>query len=159
MIPPVCRAKIAQKSRKYPLDNLARARYSIDVISNNQQQERRTKMKTWQLWEGTKSWTGENDYEVYEFEGEQLGVWKVPTEYLEPYSDVTYYVYQTKSGCIIIQCVEKENRLGGSQYSAIFEYDTLADAAKDGYDEVLYNMRVTSNSDLVKEWRERWLNS
>jgi len=116
-------------------------------------------MKTWQLWEGTKSWTGENDYEVYEFEGEQLGVWKVPTEYLEPYSDVTYYVYQTKSGCIIIQCVEKENRLGGSQYSAIFEYDTLADAAKDGYDEVLYNMRVTGNSDLVKEWRERWLNS
>jgi len=116
-------------------------------------------MKTWQIWEGTKSWTGGNDYEVYEFEGVQLGVWKVPSEYLEPYSDVSYYVYQTEGGCVIIQVVEKENRLGGSTHSAIFEFNTLDEAANDGYDEVLYNMNVTGNGDLVKEWRERWLNS
>jgi len=112
-------------------------------------------MKTWQLWKGAKNWHFvKPQHKVVSFEGEALGTWlnaEEDSEYI-----VSYYAYVTKSGSIIIQRLEKARKPSGTHYSIIHRFRNI-DKAAEMYSEVLYNM--TPHHPLLREWRERWLNS
>jgi hypothetical protein len=109
-------------------------------------------MRTWQIWSGTKSWHYTNpQHQVIEFVGEEIGTWN-----LEQNPLVTFYVYQTEEGKVIIQKLVKAERPGGVHTSQVWEFSNIEEAGRKAAT-VLYNLE--SNHPAVSEWRRRWLNS
>jgi hypothetical protein len=111
------------------------------------------------LWEGTKSWLRgiENSgYEVYEFEGREIGILKMVDEY-DPRYGTTCRVYETSRGEIVIHLVEWAP-LNEEQRAVIAVYDNLCEAAEDGFDRVLLNMIILDRfTFLVEDWRKEWI--
>jgi hypothetical protein len=116
-------------------------------------------METIKIWEGVRSWLrgDENsEYEVYEFEGREIGFLKLVDEEDERYS-TTYRVYETETGGIIVHCLETAP-IDEDMNAAVFVYDNLYEAAEDGFGYVLENMRVLDQQTyLVEEWRREWI--
>jgi hypothetical protein len=116
-------------------------------------------MKTWQLWEGVRSWLrgDENsEYEVVEFVGREVGILKIADEDDARYG-TTYHVYETETGGIVIHSVEWAP-VSEERQAAIFVYDNLYEAAEDGFAYTLENMRILDQQTyLVEEWRREWI--
>jgi len=112
-------------------------------------------MKTWQLWKGAKNWHfTKPQHKVVSFEGEELGNW-LNAEDDGEYT-TSYYAYVTDSGAVLIQRLEKAHKPSGTHYSTIHRFRNIDEAGKE-YGEILYNMNA--HHPLLREWRERWLNS
>ena len=84
------------------------------------------------IWEGRRGSVGgcdDSDYIIVTFDGELLGSW---TEHLDDRGNrgVTYDVYRTTEGTIIIHKVTWSRWEGESDYALVIEYDSLDDAAQ-----------------------------
>jgi hypothetical protein len=116
-------------------------------------------METIRIWEGTKSWLRgieNSEYDVYEFEGREIGILKMVDEY-DPRYGTTYRVYETSQGEIVIHLVEWAP-FDEEQRAVIAIYDNLYEAAEDGFAYVLQNMRILDQRTyLVEDWRREWI--
>ena len=117
-------------------------------------------MRVWNIWKGTKNWhrnvanEEKPEHEVVSFVGEELGSWTVENEASQYV--VTFYVYRTDEDRIIIQKLKKALNPGWDHHSLVWEYSDIEAAGKAAW-RVLFNL--DSDHYLIKEWRERWLNS
>jgi len=116
-------------------------------------------METIRIWEGVRSWLrgDENsDYEIMEFEGREIGTLKIVDEDDTRYG-TTYYIYETNAGGIVIHAVEFAP-IHEEKQAAVFVYDNLYEAAEDGFEYILENMRITDQfTYLVEDWRREWI--
>jgi uncharacterized protein Usg len=114
-------------------------------------------MKRVRLWEGSRGTSSGYDassYEWLEVEAESLGSW---TEWLDDRGNrgVTYDVYRTAEGTIIIHKVTWSRWSDERDYALIVEFATLEQAAEH-YRRELENARIIERKVLsLDEWRQR----
>jgi len=95
-------------------------------------------MEKYTVWSGTRTWLpGDSGYEKYEIVGEELAVW----EDADYDSGRTYYVYAVEDG-IIIHLVRWQSGIGEPHIGSIHRYSNLQEAASDGFEQVLKEMRL-----------------
>jgi surface antigen len=97
------------------------------------------------IWEGRRGSVGgcdDSDYIIVTFDGESLGSW---TEHLDDRGNrgVTYDVYRTAEGTIIMHKVTWSRWEGESDYALVIEYDSLDDAAQ-------YYRRELENAGIIE---------
>jgi len=81
-------------------------------------------MTTISIWQGYRSFTGDNNYETVTFKGAEIG----KVRFNDAESDIQYRVFRDEEDKIIIFFVE---RRGYDCVAEIHEYPTLEDAKKD----------------------------
>jgi len=81
-------------------------------------------MATYTLWYGTRSFTGDNNYETVMFEGAEIG----SVRFTDADSDVQYRVFRDEKDAVIIFFVE---RRGYDCVAEIHKYASLDEAAKE----------------------------
>jgi len=98
-------------------------------------------MQTYRVWEGTRTWLpgDTSEYEVVEIVGEELAVWEDAVDYD---SGQTYYVYQTTEGEIVIHLVKWKSGIGEPHIGSVHRYRDLSEAAADGFEQALKDMRL-----------------
>jgi len=81
-------------------------------------------MATVSIWQGARSFTGDNNYEVVTFTGSEIGSVRFNIDG----DDVQYRIFRDKNENIIVFFVE---RVGYDCTAEIFKYPDLETAAKD----------------------------
>jgi hypothetical protein len=98
-------------------------------------------MQTYKIWQGERTFLPGDDaskYTVIEIVAEDIGWFiELPDEGL---LGKTYSVYRTESEIIIH--VVQEAGLGDPSYGSIHRYRDLSEAAADGFEQVLKEMRL-----------------
>ena len=109
------------------------------------------------IWEGRRGSVGgrdDSDYIIVTFDGEAIGSW---TEHLDDRGNrgVTYDVYRTDEGTIIVHRVAWSRWENEDDTALIVEYDSLDDAAQ-------YYRRELENAGIIErrvltlnEWRRQ----
>jgi hypothetical protein len=102
-------------------------------------------MEQVRLWEGRRGTVGgsdDSDYIIVAFDGESLGSW---TEHIDDRGNrgVTYTVYRSSEGTIIIHKVTWSRWEGETDYALVIEYDSLDDAAH-------YYRRELENAGIIE---------
>lgn len=111
-------------------------------------------VRLWEGWRGTVGGSDDSDYIIVTFDGESLGSW---TEHLDDRGNrgVTYEVYRTAEGSIIIHKLTWSRWSDERDYALIVEFATLEQAAE-------YYRRELENAGIIErkvltlgEWRQR----
>ena len=95
-------------------------------------------MQTYKIWSGTRTWLPGDDtskYKVTEIIAEEIGWFE------DVIDGKTYYVYQTEDE-IIVHLTTWSGIIGEPHYGHIFRFRNLEEAAADGFEQVLKEMRL-----------------
>jgi len=95
-------------------------------------------MQTYKIWSGTRTWLPGDDiskYTVTEIIAEEIGWFE------DVIDGKTYYVYQTE-GEIIVHLSVWSGIVGEPHIGSIHRYSNLEEAAADGFEQVLKEMRL-----------------
>jgi len=95
-------------------------------------------METYRIWEGERTFLPGDDtskYKVFEITGQELGWFE------DVIDGKTYYVYQTE-GEIIVHLITWSGIVGEPHYGSIHRYRDLSEAAADGFEQALKDMRL-----------------
>jgi len=76
------------------------------------------------IWKGSRSFTGDNNYEIVTFQGSEIG----SVRFTDAESDIQYRIFRDENDNIIIFFVE---RVGYDCTAEIFEYPNIEEAAKE----------------------------
>ena len=96
-------------------------------------------LQTYKIWEGERTFLPGDDtnkYKVFEITGEELGWFE------DVIDGKTYYVYQTSEGEVVINIVEQSYGIGEPSRAVIYSFNSLEEAAADGFEQVLKEMRL-----------------
>ena len=111
-----------------------------------------TQVRIWEGRRGAVLGSDDSDYIIVTFDGESLGSW---TEHLDDRGNrgVTYEVYRTVEGTIIVHRVTWSRWSNEDDTALIVEYDSLEDAAQ-YYRRELENAGIIDRRVLtLDEWR------
>ena len=100
-------------------------------------------LQTYKIWSGTRTWLPGDDtgkYTVIEIVAEELGWFEDVNP--DGFSGTAYYVYRAESGEIIINVVNKNYGIGEPSRAVIYSFSSLEEAAADGFEQVLKEMRL-----------------
>ena len=95
-------------------------------------------MQTYRIWEGERTFLPGDDtskYKVTEIIAEEIGWFE------DVIDGKTYYVYQTEDE-IIVHLTTWSGIVGEPHYGHIFRFRNLEEAAADGFEQVLKEMRL-----------------
>ena len=96
-------------------------------------------MKAHYLWVGVWNsvFPAENRREIVRIVAKQIGEWEA--RYGE-HRGVAYRAYRKSDGGVVIHQYEWDTRVDGDHRAALFEFDSLDDAANAGFRQALENM-------------------
>jgi len=99
-------------------------------------------MQTYRIWEGERTFLpgDASKYTVIEIVAEELGWFEDVNP--DGFSGTAYYVYRAESGEIIINVVNKNYGIGEPSRAVIYSFSSLEEAAADGFEQVLKEMRL-----------------
>ena len=113
-------------------------------------------MKPITLWDGKKNARNGYDHSNYtliQFTGEELGTWGMTFDDNDT-RGVTYTIFRTETGSIIVHRHEWSRWQGEGDYAKVYEFASL-DAAAERYRTILENAGVISRRVVsLAEWRE-----
>jgi len=96
-------------------------------------------MQNYRIWEGERTFLPGDDtskFTIIEITGEELGWFE------DVIDGKTYYVYQTIEGEVVINIVEQNYGIGEPSRGSIHRYSNLEEAAADGFEQALKDMRL-----------------
>jgi len=96
-------------------------------------------MQNYRIWEGERTFLPGDDtgkFTIIEITGEELGWFE------DVIDGKAYYVYQTIEGEVVINIVEQNYGIGEPSRAVIYRFRSLEEAAADGFEQVLKEMRL-----------------
>lgn len=109
-------------------------------------------IKIWEGRKGARCGCDHSDFQIIEFNGQELGWWQSSDDRDNRGTDVS--VFQTDDGQIVIHRVNWSRWANEDTYGTIMTYDNIEAAIKDGWRNVLENVGVIPRRvRSLREWR------